>query len=527
MVARLKTARLKIIAARDSNNTDEASARREEHHDNTGKTSHDGALVSACEDFHDISGQTGHDGALVSVHKQHDNSGETQNNQPKTLASPSSLAASLSMLPTPKRESYFSILLSHDKCAQSIMKVVKPTQRHISAVNPFHFHKPVSHNGHGGRHWSISQDMSTFNLNRAAKLASYRERDCIIKVYQKTGNPSQRQYVLDLFLSHKSIIANTKLVLQNQLMDNESRAGLCMLKSMQAILHKIFECRKGRITNGERAFVNMVFACIHYDNDNKQLSASATGKQIGLTKYAIYQAKKKSTKRIGLIMSGDKKGFEFVDADQTRSKFKEEQLAKFELWIEKDCQLVIKNPLKNDMVWMRGRNSQVIFDTNNKPIKIQKKLLMGSYRELRLYMIDNYSGMVINEDTVLYSESTLMRITPKHIKKAGECYKQMCGCQTCITFKDMYSCLQIWRKRFNVRQQVIINVMLRSREKTAMQDELNTYKAKMISDNVIIPVRAWDAAAELSCPKICIRLNEDEDAGKYFHKSWLCNGWMQ
>jgi hypothetical protein len=338
------------------------------------------------------------------------------------------------------------------------MKVVKPTQRHISfatpasssstrpdthisAVNPFHFHKPVSHNGHGGRHWSISQDMSTFNLNRAAKLASYRERDCIIKVYQKTGNPSQRQYVLDLFLSHKSIIANTKLVLQNQLMDNESRAGLCMLKSMKAILHKIFECRKGRITNGERAFVNMVFACIHYDNGNKQLSASATGKQIGLTKYAIYRAKKKSTKRIGLIMSGDKKGFEFVDADQTRSKFKEEQLAKFELWIEKDCQLVIENSLKNDMVWMRGRNGQVIFDTNNKPIKIQKKLLMGSYRELRLYMIDNYSGMVINEDTVLYSESTLMKIMPKHIKKAGKRYKQMCGCQTCIIFEDMYSCL--------------------------------------------------------------------------------------
>jgi hypothetical protein len=80
-----------------------------------------------------------------------------QNNQPKTLVSPSSLAASLSMLPTPERESYFTMLLSHDKCAQSITKVVKPRQRRISfvtpgfspstrpdtpiaAVNPFHFH---------------------------------------------------------------------------------------------------------------------------------------------------------------------------------------------------------------------------------------------------------------------------------------------------------------------------------------------------------------------------------------------------
>ena len=62
----------------------------------------------------------------------------------------------------------------------------------------------------------------------------------------------------------------------------------------------------------------MAFACIYYDNGNNQLSASATGKQIGLTKYAIYWAKKKSTNRIGLIMSGDKKGFEVVDADQKR-----------------------------------------------------------------------------------------------------------------------------------------------------------------------------------------------------------------
>jgi hypothetical protein len=76
----------------------------------------------------------------------------------------------------------------------------------------------------------------------------------------------------------------------------------------------------------------------------------------------------------------------------------------------------------------------------------------------------------------------------------------------------------MWRKRFIVRQQSIIDVMPRSREKTVMQDELITYKAKMISDNVIIPVRAWDAAAELSCPKIYIQLDENEDVGKYFNK---------
>jgi hypothetical protein len=45
-------------------------------------------------------------------------------------------------------------------------------------------------------------------------------------------------------------------------------------------------------------------------------------------------------------------------------------------------------------------------------------------------MIDNYPGMVIDENTVLYLESALMKIMPEHIKKAGERYKQMWGCQT-------------------------------------------------------------------------------------------------
>ncbi len=65
----------------------------------------------------------------------------------------------------------------------------------------------------------------------------------------------------------------------------------------------------------------------------------------------------------------------------------------------------------------------MIYGTDEKPLKIQKKVLMSSYRELRLYIIDNYPGVVINEDTVLYSESTLMKIMPNHIKKAGKRYK--------------------------------------------------------------------------------------------------------
>ncbi len=150
-----------------------------------------------------------------------------------------------------------------------------------------------------------------------------------------------------------------------------------------------------------------------------------------------------------------------------QSKFKDEQLTKFEQWIEQDCQLlVIENPHKNDMVWMRGQDGQDIYGTNNKPLKIQKKLLMSLYREPWLYMIETYPGMVINENTVLYIESTLMKIMPKHIKKAGERYKQMCGCHTCIIYKDIYSCLQIWRKRFIHNKQSIIDTMQRSHAKT-------------------------------------------------------------
>jgi hypothetical protein len=148
-------------------------------------------------------------------------------------------------------------------------------------------------------------------------------------------------------------------------------------------------------------FVNIVCACIHNCKDDNLLSVSTIGHQVGVGKMLVSHAKIKTYQWIALIMSGDKTGFEFIDTDQKRSKFNDEQLTKFEQWIEKDYQLVIENPLENDMVWKRGREGQVIYGTDKKPLKIQKKLLMSLYRELRLYMIDNYPGMVINEDTVL------------------------------------------------------------------------------------------------------------------------------
>jgi hypothetical protein len=121
----------------------------------------------------------------------------------------------------------------------------------------------------------------------------------------------------------------------------------------------------------------------------------------------------KNFEKARLISAGDKRGFEFIEADQTRSKFKEEQLSMFEQWIIKDCELVKQNPLKNDMIIQRDRRGKVVLGHDNQPIMIQKMLLMSSYRELHLYMIDNYRDMMMDNGTVLFSECTLRKIMPR------------------------------------------------------------------------------------------------------------------
>jgi hypothetical protein len=187
----------------------------------------------------------------------------------------------------------------------------------------------------------------------------------------------------------------------------------------------------------------MLSACILNDEVTNHQSVASTGKQDGLSRQFIRTYKSKSFEKARLISEGDERGFELIEADQTRSKFKEAQVSRFEQWIIKDCELVKQNPLKNDMIIQRDRMGKVVFGNDNQPIKIQKMLLMSSYRELHLYMIDNYRDMKIDDGKVLFSETTLRNIMPRHIKKAGDRYKQMCGCQVCIIFKDMYSCLRL------------------------------------------------------------------------------------
>jgi hypothetical protein len=51
-----------------------------------------------------------------------------------------------------------------------------------------------------------------------------------------------------------------------------------------------------------------------------------------------------------------------------------------------------------------------------------------------------------------------------------------------------------------------------------MQDKLDAHEGKIMVDNIIMPVRAWDAAAQIACPKIKVNLNGNEDERKYFQK---------
>ena len=134
---------------------------------------------------------------------------------------------------------------------------------------------------------------------------------------------------------------------QNESISEEARVGISLLRSLKSILQKILRGgRSGRISNAKRSFVNMVNACIHNCNDGNQLSMNAIGRQVGMHRSSISRSKIKSYNRVALIKSGDKKGYEFVDTDQKRSKFTNEEITKFEKWIKKDCQLVIENPLK-------------------------------------------------------------------------------------------------------------------------------------------------------------------------------------
>ena len=456
------------------------------------------------------------------------------------VKSPASLSTWLSEQDTPQRNIFFSAILSNVKNVNSINNViVEPadacrslnfitparlaindaSNNSTTPIHPFDHNKP---NILGGRHRSIGRDISTFNLRRSSNQASYRERNKLINAYQKTGNSAQRRYTLQKFLTHKSIIADTKHVLQGVPLNKEAESGIVILRTMKKILKTIFSSSRGRIGNTQRAWVNVISMCLFSDLESSGTKPAQIGKMANLSYGCIKRYSSKVFEKARLIQSGDKKGYELIEADQDRSKYSEEELAAFDNWILKDCQYVIENPLKNDTVMKRDRKGNVVMGDDNLPLQIQKRLLMCSYRELHLDMIDNFKGMITEDGEVRYSEVTIRKLMPNHVKKAGDRYKQMCGCQTCVIFKDMYQNVRLWRKKFINRKQLEIDGMIsRSRARTTLINQLEMYKGKVLDDdgNTVIPERAWDAAAQLACPKVELAIDGNDDSiVRCFHK---------
>ena len=66
--------------------------------------------------------------------------------------------------------------------------------------------------------------------------------------------------------------------------------------------------------------INVLSACTLNGDKTNQLSDNSMGKQAGLSKGFIWYNKDKSIKTARLINKGDERGFELIEADQTRSK---------------------------------------------------------------------------------------------------------------------------------------------------------------------------------------------------------------
>jgi hypothetical protein len=279
-------------------------------------------------------------------------------------------------------------------------------------VNPYHHYMP---NYHIGRHCSAGKDSSTLDIKMAAKMASHCKTHNLIDAFMKTGNLEQQRYSLRKFLTHKRIIDDTKHVLQHVKLDKEATAGLHVIHSIKRILESIFKSSYvGRISNQQRAWVNILSACLFSGTNNMDVSACTVGKQAGLSTKMIRSYSSRSLEKALLINSGVKKGYELIVSDQDRTKYSDNERDASEEWLLTDCDFVIENPLKNDAIGKRDPKGNAVCWIDNKLFQIQKRLLMSSYHELHLYMIDNYNGILNDEGNIRFSENT--HSTSSHAK---------------------------------------------------------------------------------------------------------------
>jgi len=101
---------------------------------------------------------------------------------------------------------------------------------------------------------------------------------------------------------------------------------------------------------------------------------------------------------------------------------------------------------------------------------------------LQLEMIANYPGMVVGNNKVLFSEPTLRKIMPKHVKLATKRYKLMCGCQSCVIVNDMYDCLLAWRIKKLLLLEYRLSKMEDGVEKLEKQVEFEHYRNFIMVD---------------------------------------------
>ena len=241
------------------------------------------------------------------------------------------------------------------------------------------------------------------------------------------------------------------------------------------------------------------------------------GKMLGLSRGSTYRNFGRGNERALLIKAGNMEGYELDDEERNRSKLKDSDIEKFQDWVLNECELVIDNPFKNDTIIKRDRKNRMVRDDKGDPIMIQKKLLIGSFRELHMYTVANYEDMKVDGDKLLFSEATLRRIMPKHIKRATQRYKVMCGCTMCVIFTEMHQCLLLWRGKKIKHLQQVIDTSNHGRAKTKLEKELCDYKAKVMRDGKLFPERAWDAPSVLACRRVEIG-DCPRRKGGLFHK---------
>jgi hypothetical protein len=125
-----------------------------------------------------------------------------------------------------------------------------------------------------------------FDICMAAKMASYHETHSLIDAFMKTGNLEQQRHTLLQFLTHKRFIEDTKHVLQHVKLSKEATVVVHVIPLIKRISKNMFKSTTtsiGRITNQQRAWVNVLSACLFRGNNSMDVTARMVGKQTGLT----------------------------------------------------------------------------------------------------------------------------------------------------------------------------------------------------------------------------------------------------